>query len=180
MPSTSANTASPGTFASLLSGPDASTNPGPGNLIGTGGTGGFLGSIYGRIPGVANPTSSAAVATAGDIGDLTQIANLTQGADTISAAGAELPFNMNLPDYEGMLTSATGNVSSELEGKVPQDVIDQLSQSSAERGVATGQGGGSPDTNAAFERALKVQQLGLDDAMRTEPLEPSQTEPEVS
>lgn len=180
-----ANTASPGSFASLLSGVgNTTTGTGPANLIGQSGTGGFLGSVYGQIPGVANPTSTASAATKGDIGDLTQVANLTQGEDTISAAGAALPFNMNLPGYESNLTQDASNVGQELQGNVPgdpqfnsqlnsaatttgqelngqlpQDVVNQLTQQAAERGVAGGQGAGSPNENASLLQALGLNSL---------------------
>jgi hypothetical protein len=160
MPSTTANTANPGTFASLLSGVgNTSANP-QNNLIGQGGTGGFLGSVYGQIPGVANPLSSAAQATKGDVGDLTNVANLAQGADTISAAGAALPFNLNLPGYGSNLEQNATNVGQELQGDIPQDVQNQIEQSAAERGIATGQGAGSPNEGAALERALGLTSLG--------------------
>lgn len=130
------------------------------NLLGTGGTGGVLGELYGQVPGVADPTASAGAATVGNRQNLQDIANLSYGADTISAAGAALPFSMNLPDYSGMLQSASGNTSAELSGEVPQDVVNLLQQQGAERGAATGQGPNSPNTNAAYLQALGLTSIG--------------------
>lgn len=124
------------------------------------GTGGFLGSLYGQIPGVSNPISSAATATSGNRANLTNIANLTQGADSISASGAALPFEMNLPGYENMLGTASQNTQQDLSGQVPQDVQNLLAEQSAERGVSTGQAPGSPNTNAAYLQALGLTSLG--------------------
>lgn len=188
-----ANTFNPGLFASYLNG-IGNTNQTPGGLLSNiAGTGGFGGSVYGRIPGVANPTGTAATATEGDIGDLTNIANLTQGADTLSAAGAQLPFNLNLPGYEQNLLQDASNVgqelggeipgmpgfgkdlatagattSQELQGQLPQDVQNQITQQAAERGIATGQGASSQNTNADLLQALGLnsleqQQQGLKD-----------------
>jgi hypothetical protein len=124
------------------------------------GTGGVLGELYGQVPGVANPISSAAQSVSGNRQNLGNIANLTMGADSISASGAALPFDMNLPDYQGMLQTATGNTQQELSGQVPQDVQNLLAQQSAERGVATGEAPGSPNTNAAYLQALGLTSLG--------------------
>jgi len=131
------------------------------------GTGGFLGALYGQIPGVANPISSAATATTGNRQNLTNIDNLTQGADTISATGAALPFEINLPGYEGMLQTATGNTGQELQGQVPQDVQNLLAEQSAERGVSTGEAPGSPNTNAAYLQALGLTSLGQEQQGQT-------------
>lgn len=138
-----------------------STNVGSNpTLASMSGTGGFLGSLYGQIPGVANPISSAAQATSGNRSNLTNIANLTQGADSISASGAALPFEMNLPGYNSMLDTASVNTQQDLSGQVPQDVQNQLQEQAAERGVATGEAPGSPNTTAAYLQALGLTSLG--------------------
>ena len=129
----------PGTIPGATGG---GSNP---TLTSESGTGGFLGSLYGQVPGVANPISSAAQATSGNRSNLTNIANLTQGADTISANGAALPFEINLPGYNSMFDTASANTGQELQGQVPQDVQALLQEQSAERGVSTGQGAGSPN-----------------------------------
>lgn len=132
------------------------------NLLGTGGTGGFLGALFGQVPGVANPIASAAYAVSGNRGNLSNIANLTYGLDTIGNSAAPLGLEENLPDYSGMLGSATGNVSSELQGQLPQSVVNQITQEAAERGVATGQGPNSPNTNASLLQDLGLNSLNLE------------------
>ena len=125
-----------------------------GTLLGTGGTGGLGAALYGAVPGVYDPVISAGESIAGNLHNIKGNANLTQATDEISAAGAALPYQMNLPDYQNMLTTATGNTSAELGGQIPQDVINQIQQGAAERGVATGQGVNSENTNAAYLQAL--------------------------
>ena len=140
--------------------------------------------IYGAIPGVANPTGAAGTAIKGDIGNLSNLAELTQGVDTIAAAGASLPYEMNLPGYDALKTSGSYDVLSELGGNVPgmpgyssdmnqastdtaqdlsgqlpQDVVNQIEQSAAERGVSSGQGAGSPNTNAQLLQSLGLNSL---------------------
>ena len=123
--------------------------PGVGGSLNT-----ILSSLYGSKPATANPVNTAGQAIKGNTQNLAANSNLTLGSDAITAEGAALPFQMNLPDYNNMLTTATGNVSQELSGQEPQDVQNQLQQAAAERGVATGQGPNSPNANAAYLQAL--------------------------
>lgn len=116
----------------------------------------LLTSLYGSKPATENPVSSSAQAIKGNTQNLGANSNLTLGTDTITAAGAELPFNLNLPGYQDMLSTATGNTQEQLQGEVPQDVVNQISQQAAERGIATGEAPGSPNANASF-----LQNLGL-------------------
>ena len=132
-----------------------------GNAIG-GGLGDWLGDIYGQKYSIPNPTATAGNAIAGNESNLAGIYGLTMGADAASAAGAREQYAMNLPDYTGMLTQATTNVGSELQGQVPQDVVNLLQQRGAERGVMTGQGAGGPNTNASYLQALGLTSLGLE------------------
>jgi hypothetical protein len=122
----------------------------------------LLSSLYGTKYGVPDPTATAGQAASGNVGNLGVIGQETMGADTISAQGAALPYQMNLPNYEGMLQTATGNASQDLSGQVPQDVQNLLSQQAAERGVTTGQGVGSPDSSAAYLQSLGLTSLGME------------------
>jgi hypothetical protein len=131
------------------------------NLLGTGGTGGILGSLFGEVPGVSNPLASAQDAISGNRGNLQDLANLTYGTDTISNAAAATGLESNLPNYENMLGSAVQNTSSDLAGQLPQDVINQITQEGAERGIATGQGGNSPNANASMLQDLGLTSLDL-------------------
>lgn len=127
----------------------------------------LLTSLYGSKPATANPVDTATQSIMGNIGNLGDISTLTTGADTISAQGAALPYQMNLPDYTGMLQSATGNVGQELKGQLPQDVQNQIQQQAAERGISTGQGAGSPNTGAATLADLGLTSLNMDQLGQT-------------
>lgn len=65
-----------------------------------------------------------------------------------------------LPDYGALSTQASGLARSQMAGQVPQDVIQQLQQQAAERGISTGMPG-SDASNAAYLRALGLTSLGL-------------------
>jgi hypothetical protein len=70
------------------------------------------------------------------------------------------PYAANLPGYANMVGQRSENTSQMLRGELPQDVINQISQQSAERGVGGGQAGG-PNSNAAYLRALGLNSLDV-------------------
>ncbi len=120
------------------------------------------GGIFGGIPDVANPVASASSAIQGDIanqGLASYLANLTTSDNATAAA---LPYEMNLPDYSGMLSSATNNAASELTGQLPASVANQLAMGAADRNIATGQGAGSPNSSASYLQALGLNSLGVE------------------
>lgn len=144
---------------------------GPGNLTGTtlnsSGIGGVLNAggignaFFGSKPATPDPGNTAATAIGSDIGNLGQINTLTLGTDATSAQGAALPYYMNLPNYGQNLSTASGNVTQELQGQLPKDVQNQIDQAAAARGIQTGQGAGSPNTGAADLAALGLNSLNM-------------------
>lgn len=103
--------------------------------------GGSGGNAYGTRPTLPAPVSTAPQNT----------------ATAISTGNA---VNTQLPGYLSSLSSIGGNIASETSGQLPDDVIRQITQSAAERGVATGSPG-SENSNAAMLRALGLTSLDL-------------------
>lgn len=122
--------------------------------------GGFLGSVFGSVPQIPNPTTTAGQAVAGNQKDLGNIGSLTLGTDAITAQGAQNAYLQNLPDYAGMLQQASGNVAQELTGQVPTDVANQIQTAAAERGIGSGMGAGSPNETASYLDSLGLTSLG--------------------
>jgi len=85
---------------------------------------------------------------------------LAQQANNFMSQQAQLPYMMNLPLYGSMNLQSSRNILDRLRGVVPQDVVNQVQQRAAERGIATGMGSGA-NTNSAFLRALGLTSLGL-------------------
>lgn len=85
---------------------------------------------------------------------------LANQANQFMTQQAQLPFLRGLPGYASMLGQRSANTGSLLRGEVPQDVLEQLQQRGAERGVAMGSPG-SPNANASWLRALGITSLGL-------------------
>jgi hypothetical protein len=85
---------------------------------------------------------------------------LAHQANQFMSQQAQLPYMMNLPLYGSMNLQSSRNILDRLKGVVPQDVVNQVQQRAAERGIATGMGPGA-NTNSAFLRALGLTSLGL-------------------
>jgi hypothetical protein len=73
---------------------------------------------------------------------------------------AVAPYRANLPGYDAMVGQRSDVIGSQLEGEVPDDVLSQILQSAAERGIMTGSPG-SPNASAAYLRALGQTSMGL-------------------
>jgi len=114
---------------------------------------------YGGIPQVPNPAATSASAIAANMGNLSQLDQLFGGLNTFNAGQAANQLKTNLPGYEGLIGQRSGVIGQELKGQLPQDVLDQIIQRSAERGIATGSPI-SPNNNAAYLKALGLTSLG--------------------
>lgn len=85
---------------------------------------------------------------------------LASSVNTFMQGQAEMPFLMNLPNYKAMQGQQSQNILSMLQGDVPTDVINQILQQAAERGIATGSPRG-PNANAAYLKALGLTSLDM-------------------
>lgn len=117
-------------------------------------------TAYGGIPQLPNPTTTAANAITGNQANLPAINTLTTGTAQANAAGAGAAVAANLPGYGAMTQQASTNIGAELGGQLPADVIAQIQQQAAERGVATGSPG-SPNSTASYLQSLGLNSLQL-------------------
>lgn len=69
-------------------------------------------------------------------------------------------YKANLPGYANAVGQRSENTQQMLEGQLPQDVIGQIGQQAAERGIGGGNPG-SPNANAAYLRALGLNSLDM-------------------
>lgn len=119
----------------------------------------FYNPAYGGIPTVPNPTASAATANAGNAANLPGLESTAANLNTFNQNQLLGQYNMAIPNYAALTQTASGNAMQQLEGQVPQDVISQLLTGAAERGI-TGGMPGSPNSNAAYLRALGLTSIG--------------------
>lgn len=115
---------------------------------------------YGSKPTVPLPTTTAGQTIAGNIGNLGQLYGLAGGINQFQAQQAQNQLAQNLPGYREMINKSSGNIASMLAGRLPSDVVSQITQNAAARGIIMG-GTDSPAGNAALMRALGLTSLGL-------------------
>ncbi len=101
----------------------------------------------------------ASAAGGGKFGSLDPYTALASQVNQFMAGQAQAPFIANLPGYQGMTQQRSANVGAQLKGDVPQDVINQILQQAAQRGIFTGSPGG-PASNASYLQALGLTSLG--------------------
>ena len=136
------------------------------NLMSSGSSSGMPGSTYdwtaayGGKPNVPDPTATASQAVSGNNANLPGIGNLASGIDASNTQNLSTALAAMIPDYANLTQSRSGDISSELSGQLPTDVIQQLQQQGAERGVSSGSPGSS-NAGAAYLRALGLNSLQM-------------------
>lgn len=113
----------------------------------------------GGIPQVPSPQTTQTQAISGNIAALPQLQGLASGVNAFNLGQLTGQYQAGIPQYNAMIGESSGNILSALKGEVPSDVVNLIQQSAAERGIATGVPG-SPNTNAAYLRALGLTSLG--------------------
>lgn len=114
---------------------------------------------YGGIPNVPNPTATAAAANAGNAANLPGLESTAANLNPFNQNQLLGQYNMAIPNYAALTQTASGNAMQQLSGQVPTDVINELLTGAAERGI-TGGMPGSPNSNAAYLRALGLTSIG--------------------
>lgn len=117
-------------------------------------------AAYGGIPNVPNPVATAGDAIAGNIGNLGSIYALGQATNLFNQGQLMTQYESAIPNYSELVTQQSDVVGDQLAGDVPDDVLSQIIQSAAERGILTGSPG-SPNANAAYLRALGITSMDL-------------------
>jgi hypothetical protein len=117
-------------------------------------------TMYGGIPSVPDPASTASAAIGANIGNLGSLYQIGSGINTFNEDSLLKNLAAGLPGYANLTAASSKNISDELHGTVPGDVIQFLNQQAAERGVATGTVG-SDNQDAAYLRALGLTSLDM-------------------
>lgn len=105
--------------------------------------------IYGGKPLVPNPTTTASSAISGDIGNLGKLYQLGTGVSNYGENQLTANYNAAIPNYSALATQSSANIGSELKGELPDDVVRQIINQAAERGIATGTSN-SPNAGASL------------------------------
>src|SRR5271155_1061050 len=124
-----------------------------------GGSGGA--AAYGSVPNTVAPAAAPAAAIGSNLGNVAGLFQLAQGAGAASGAGGSANLNTALPGAGAAQQTALGVVNNDLAGNLAPDVVNQIEQIAAERGVSTGAGAGSPNNNAALLKDIGLTSQGL-------------------
>lgn len=138
--------------------PGFTTASGTGDIVGS--SANYYSPAYGGVPVVPDPVSSQNQAITGNIANLGDLYNLAGSVNAFGAGQARGQYEANLPGYDAMTAQASKDITANLEGVVPPDVINQLQQGAAERGIASGVGPGSANAGAQYLKALGLTSLG--------------------
>lgn len=113
----------------------------------------------GGVPQVPSLAQTQGQAVSGNLSNLTGIQDLASQTNQFNLGQAANQF-AQLPGYTQDLSNIGASIADLTAGKIPTDVLTQLQQAAAERGIATGSPG-SPNADAAYLRALGLTSLGL-------------------
>lgn len=133
----------PTTSTGGIGGPNLSGAPG---MAGQG--------AFGLVPQVPNPLASAREAISGNVANLPGLTNLGTQTTTLNANLAQLPYQLNQPNYLTNLGLSAGNITSNLQGVIDPGTWEAIQQGAAERGARIGMGPGSPNFDTSWMRAL--------------------------
>jgi hypothetical protein len=119
------------------------------------------GTTYTAIPGtVPVPSYTDPTQNPAAYGSIPNIPMPTATPPTVTGVRAGQTVNAQLPGYTTSLGNVGGNIQAETAGQLPPDVVRQIEQTAAERGIATGSPG-SPNANASLLAALGLNSLQL-------------------
>ncbi len=117
-------------------------------------------ATFGGKPSVPDPGSTAASAISANIGNLGSLYQLGTGVSNYAQNQLLSNYNAAIPDYSSLAKQSSLNIGSELRGELPDDVVTNIINRAAERGIMTGTTG-SANTNAALVKQLLGDSLGL-------------------
>lgn len=110
----------------------------------------------GGIPVVVDPEDALKKSIAATQSNLDATKTLGRATDKFAVN----QYTGRVPGYKDMSQQSSDNIAAALRGEVPQDVLNQLSQQAAERGISRGIQG-SQASNADYLRGLGLTSLGL-------------------
>jgi hypothetical protein len=120
------------------------------------------------LPGTSNTQVGGAGTGAGLVQDTVggnlaagpSISSLTDLVNNLNRTAQTAANNNRIPGAAGLEAQSSKNIGSELGGQLPADVVNQLTQQAAERGIGIGSPG-SDNSNSALLRSLGLNSLQL-------------------
>lgn len=113
----------------------------------------------GGTPVLPSPGTSAGLAVKQNLGNLNDILNLVGQTNASNLTQATAPY-LALPGYQSSLDNVGANIGQMTSGQLPADVVNQIAQAAAERGVAQGGFRNADYLKALGLNSLQMQQQG--------------------
>lgn len=113
----------------------------------------------GGVPAMPSPQDTQKTAIGGNLAALPDLQKMAGNVNAFNLGEVTKQYEAGIHNYNAMTQQSSRNIGSALAGQVPADVLVQLQQGAAQRGIATGAPGG-PNANAAYLRALGLTSLG--------------------
>lgn len=135
----------------------ATTENAPGTLPGAAARGYTPAS--GGVPAMPSPQASQAAAIGGNVANLPALTGQAGTINQFNLGEVLKQYQAGVPGWDTLSGQSSVNIGASLRGELPADVLTQMQQAAAERGIATGSPG-SPNANAAYLRALGLTSLG--------------------
>lgn len=121
------------------------------------------GNPYGNLPNFnasTTPQNLPGQATQQNLSTAPDLSSLTNLVNQLNLQGQTAANAGRIPGDPALEQQSSQNIASLLGGNIPQDVVTQIQQQAAERGVATGSPG-SDNSNSALLRSLGLTSLDL-------------------
>lgn len=110
----------------------------------------------GGIPVAVDPADALKKSIAATQTNLSSVKDLGRKTDNFMVN----QYTGRVPGYKAMSEQSSANIAAALRGEVPQDVLNQMAQQAAERGISRGVPGAQA-SNADYLRGLGLTSLGL-------------------
>lgn len=117
---------------------------------------------------IDSASSGAADATSFNLSNSASMKNLSDMINQINLSATKASQDARIPGGPALEGQSSANIKADLAGQVDPDTLSLLQQQAAERGAAGGAGSDSPNTSAAYLRALGLTSYGRKQAGQTE------------
>lgn len=109
---------------------------------------------YGGVPNVANPLMGEAGALTGNLANFPLISSMAGGVNQLQQGQLLANYEQAFPGFGSNMAAGSAGIAHDLAGTVDPSEFAQMAIGAAGRGLAMGQPGSTPMTNAAYLSAI--------------------------
>lgn len=138
--------------------PVTATGTTPAGTLAGAAPGGGAGA-YGAVPNVPSPATTQAQALQTNLANLAPLQDLATRTNVFGQEQLLNQYRAAIPQYNALTQKSAANIAANLRGEINPDVLRNMQQAAAERGVASGTAG-SPNVGAQYLRLLGLTSTG--------------------